>query len=321
MASVKTIFGSMEIARRADMEEGRKMLNIFEKHGFIEIDTAYMYAGGKTEVFLGNLKETICKNFEYATKANPWDGKGLGAKSVRSQLETSLKNMKRDKADIFYLHAPDHNTPLLETLEAVNTLYKEGKFKELGLSNYSSWLVAEIVNVCKQNGWVQPTVYQGMYSALTRMVEKELFPCLRYHKMRFYAYSPLGGGFLTGKHKMEDISKKEPGRFFGSGIWVTKYRERYWKQEYFDAVQAIREALGIAYGDTVTVAEAAIRWLYHHSALKGDCGDGVIIGASNAKHLDENLSYAQKGPLDANVVSVINNIWKTTSHLCPEYAR
>nr|XP_039262148.1 aflatoxin B1 aldehyde reductase member 2-like [Styela clava] len=319
MSQVRTIFGSMEIGRRADMEEGKKMLEIFEKEGFIEIDTAYMYAGGKTEVFLGNLKDGISKDFEYATKANPWDGKGLGAKSVRSQLETSLKNMKRDKADIFYLHAPDHNTPLLETLETVNTLYKEGKFKEFGLSNYSSWLVAEVVNVCKQNGWIKPTVYQGMYSALTRMVEKELFPCLRYHNIRFYGYSPLGGGFLTGKHKIDDLSKDEPGRFFGSGKWVTAYRNRYWKQEYFDAVEAIRESLKTAYGESVTVPEAAIRWLYHHSALKG--GDGVIIGSSTAKHLEENLSYAKKGSLDDNVVAVINNIWKTTSHLCPEYSR
>lgn len=322
MAGVKTIFGSMEIARRASLEEGKQMLDSFSKYGYEEIDTAFMYAGGKTEIYLGNMKDSVNPSFTYATKANPWDGKGLGAASVRLQLETSLKNMKREKADIFYLHAPDHSTPLEETLAAVDALHKEGKFVELGLSNYSAWLVAEIVNICKREGYVTPTVYQGMYSALTRMVEKELFPCLRYYSLRFYGYSPLGGGFLTGKHKMEDKSKTEPGRFYGSSKWPAAYRDRYWKQEYFDAVDEIRESLTAVYGEgKVSVAEAAYRWLYHHSALKGEFGDGVIVGAATVKQLEENLAYTKKGPLDEKVATVINKIWGETSHLCPDYAR
>ena len=95
-----------------------------------------------------------------ATKVNPWNNKTLSRESVFKQFNTSLASMKVDQVDILYLHAPDHDTPLLETLTACDELYRAGKFKELGLSNYSSWLVAEVVNVCKQNNFVLPTVYQ-----------------------------------------------------------------------------------------------------------------------------------------------------------------
>lgn len=320
-SALRTIFGSMEISRRACLEESRKMLDVFKAYGGTEIDTAYMYGGGETEKYLGQLKN-ISNKFTYATKANPWDGKGLGSQSVRDQLETSLQNLRQDDVEIFYLHAPDHETPLSETLQTVNEMYEEGKFRELGLSNYSSWLVAEAYNICKHNNWVKPTVYQGMYSALTRMVEKELIPCLRFYGMRFFAFSPLGGGFLTGKHKYDRLPKDETGRFFGEGSWVGRYRDRYWKQEYFEAVEMIKRSLADTYGeDAVPVAEAAFRWIYHHSALKPEYGDGVIIGASSVRQLAENLELTKKGPLHDNVVSVMNGIWNSTSHLCPNYAR
>ncbi len=88
-------------------------------------------------------------------------------------------------------------------------------------------LVAEAVNICKQKGFIVPTVYQGMYSAITRQVEVELIPCLRYHNLRFYAYSPLGGGIMTGKHKFKDDEEQkiEFGRFnMGNNGWDKIYR-------------------------------------------------------------------------------------------------
>ncbi|XP_059232325.1 aflatoxin B1 aldehyde reductase member 2-like [Mustela nigripes] len=100
---------------------------------------------------------------------------------------------------------------------------QEGKFVELGLSNYASWEVAEIC-ICRNNGWILPTVYQGMYNITTRQVETELFLCLRHFGLRFYAYSPLAGGLLTGKY--EDKDGNQPvGRFFGNN-WAEIYRNR-----------------------------------------------------------------------------------------------
>uniref|UniRef100_A0A674J1P2 NADP-dependent oxidoreductase domain-containing protein n=1 Tax=Terrapene triunguis TaxID=2587831 RepID=A0A674J1P2_9SAUR len=112
-----------------------------------------------------------------ATKANPWEGKTLKPESVRSQLETSLERLQMKSVDLFYLHAPDHDTPVEQTLHACNELYKEGKFKELGLSNYTAWEVAEICTICKYNNWVLPTVYQVRVANLiwfTRLLQ--LYP-------------------------------------------------------------------------------------------------------------------------------------------------
>ena len=91
---------------------------------------------------------------------------------------------------MWYLHGPDRKTPYEDTLRAVNELYKEGKFKRFGISNYMSWEVAEIVGICRANGWVQPTVYQGIYNAVQRKVEPELFPCLRKYGIAFYEFNP-----------------------------------------------------------------------------------------------------------------------------------
>ena len=91
---------------------------------------------------------------------------------------------------MWYLHGPDRTTPYEETLRAVNELYKEGKFKRFGISNYVSWEVAEIVGICRSNGWVQPTAYQGLYNAIQRKVEPELFPCLRKFGIAFYEFNP-----------------------------------------------------------------------------------------------------------------------------------
>merc|ERR1711971_849528 len=148
-----------------------------------------------------------------------------------------------------------------ETLSTMDKLHREGKFNQLGLSNYSGWLVNEVVNLCKANNWIKPTVYQGMYSAITRQVEQELIPCLRYHKIAFYAYSPLGGGILTGKYKYEEIEDNSmtTGRFNGVGGWkVDVYRGRYWKREHFSAIEHLKKLLVEHHpNEDISVPEAA----------------------------------------------------------------
>uniref|UniRef100_A0A3Q2WZ53 Aflatoxin B1 aldehyde reductase member 4-like n=1 Tax=Haplochromis burtoni TaxID=8153 RepID=A0A3Q2WZ53_HAPBU len=186
-----SLLGTMGFGGRADAEQSLEMVKAFLDRGHNQVDTAFMYVDGKSETIIGGMN--LPKTVSIATKANPWDGKTLKPESVRSQLETSLQRLRTDCVDLFYLHAPDHQNPIEDTLRACNDLHKEGKFKELGLSNYVSWEVAEIVCICRHNNWIVPTVYQGMYNATTRQVETELLPCLRYYGMRFYAYNPLAG--------------------------------------------------------------------------------------------------------------------------------
>nr|CAB3220846.1 aflatoxin B1 aldehyde reductase member 2-like [Phallusia mammillata] len=317
---VRTILGTGDFGTRLDLKATEEMLELFHESKNDEIDTALMYGGGKSEESIGKCK--ISQKMKIATKANPWEENTLTQSGVRRQLESSLDRLQTKQVDIFYLHAPDHNTPITETLQAVNELYQEQKFKEFGLSNYASWEVAEVVSACRNNNWIQPTVYQGMYNCLTRQVEKELFPCLKYYGIRFYAYNPLAGGLLSGKHIFEDWDKTEPGRFFGAGKWKKVYRDRYWRKENFESIAKIQTVLDELYGPgKVTMAEAAYRWLYHHSQLGAEKGDGVIIGASTVAHCKENLSYTTEGKLDDRVVEQMDKCWERLSHTCPNYFR
>jgi len=322
---VSTILGTMEFGRRASLEESTQMVDTFLARKFQEIDTAALYSGGQTEEYLGemtNWKDSK-NDMVMATKINAWGKNNFTHNGVTTQVDGCLNRMKVDSCDIMYLHSPDHKTNLLETLKAMNKLHKAGKFKEFGLSNYPAWQVAEIYNICKANNFILPTVYQGMYSALTRQVEKELLPCLKFYKIRFYAYSPLGGGILTGKWKqsdVDDMANQPNSRFFGSSPWNKIYRDRYWKTEYFEGIDKLKELLSEIYTDReVTVPEAAYRWLYHHSALKDN--DAVIVGASSLKQLEQNLGYTDKEGLDPKIVEFFEEWWKCTSHLCPDYAR
>ena len=138
--------------------------------------------------------------------------------------------------------------------------------------------------------------------------------------MRFYAYSPLCGGMLTGKHKIEDANKTEPGRFFGKG-WAEVYRSRYWKKEVFNSIAKIEKVLKETYGNSVSITEASLRWLYHHSKLNGSCGDGVILGASSMQHFNSNIECTKKGPLDEKVVKVYDECWDDCCYFCPDYMR
>ena len=124
---------------------------------------------------------------------------------LRENLMISLKNLKTEKLDLWYLHTPDRTMSYEVTMKAVNELYQEGYFKRLGISNYMAWEVAQICEMCRANGWKQPDVYQGVYNALHRAVEPELFPCLWHYGIAFYAYNPLAGGYLTSRYEREDL--------------------------------------------------------------------------------------------------------------------
>ena len=241
---------------------------------------------------------------------NQGGDRNLTADGVRAQLEASLKNLGRDSVDLFYLHAPDHHTPIEETLRAVNELHVEGKFKTFGLSNYAAWQVADIVGICQREGYVRPTVYQGMYNALTREVERELFPCLRHFGMAFYAYNVTAAGLLTGKHKSVD-SLPDDGRFT-----VQRYQERFWKQEYFDALATIRDACDAA---NVSMVDAAHRWLMNHSKLTEN--DAVIVGGSRVAHIDSNTRACFGGKLDQSILDAIDKAYEVARKSAPCYFR
>mmetsp|Transcript_1634 Transcript_1634/g.2466 ORF Transcript_1634/g.2466 Transcript_1634/m.2466 type:complete len:530 (+) Transcript_1634:189-1778(+) len=325
---VRIILGTMTMGGQVSPNASLKMLEKFvvspcvQKHltsGKAEIDTARMYQHGKTEMVLGDIMgDDLKKRFYIATKANPFKGynESLRPESVAAQVEASLKAMRVESVDLLYLHAPDHSTSIEVTLEACQQLYLAGKFRELGLSNYTAWETVHIWHLCKERGWVQPTVYQGMYNALTRQVEKELFPALKELNIRFYAYNPLAGGMLAGKHT--DINDKPKDGRFGHKAFAQMYGLRFWKESYFEALEVVRKACE---DHQISMSSAAIRWLMHHSELQGGLNDGVIIGVSSMKHLESNLAAANNGPLPLQIVSAFDMAWLKCEPACPQYFR
>ncbi len=290
-----------------------------------EIDTARAYCSGRTEELLGRVLESkfqgapLRSKLSVASKANPIPGHGISLRpdSVIQQMKETLIALKSNSVDIFYLHMPDHATSIEKTLEACQGLYEKGCFKELGLSNYASWQVVQIWHICEKKGWVKPTVYQGMYNGITRDIERELIPALRAYDIRFYAYNPLAGGLLAGSYSSLE-EKPTSGRFATSTEIGKKYQERYWKEEYFTALNIVRDACNQM---NISMSDAAIRWLVHHSQLRGANGDGIIIGSRKVSHIEECLKSFESKPLPASVVEAFDKAWNICRPFCPSYAR
>jgi aflatoxin B1 aldehyde reductase len=229
------------------------------------------------------------------------------AADVRAGLLRSFKALKTEKTDMWYLHGPDRSTDFEVTMREVDKLYKEGYFGRFGLSNFMSWEVAQICEISKKNGWIMPSVYQGIYNTLHRAVEPELFPCLRHYGISLYAFQPLAGGFLTGRYST-DTKEFESGSRFDPNKWQgSLHHSRYWNDAYFQALSGIREA---AEKQGLNVGECALRWMMHHSQLNGEHHDAVIIGASSAKQLESNLGDLEKGPLPEDVVKALDDGWE-----------
>ncbi|MCM1307077.1 MAG: aldo/keto reductase [Butyrivibrio sp.] len=288
-----------------------EFINTFFDAGYSELDTAYVYNDGQSEKLLGEALSAIERPYKIATKVNPRISGRLDADAAYMQLNESLDRLKISCVDTFYLHFPDPATPVESVLEACENLYKQGKFKELGLSNFPAWMVSDIWHKCDKNGWIKPTVYEGIYNPLTRRAETELNACLDNFGMRFYAYNPLAGGLLSGRYGNFEDSPTD-GRF----THRPNYQKRYWKKRYFDAVETIKS---ICEKYDITIIEATYRWMAYHSMLNGERGDAIIIGASKLDHLKQNILAIRAGELPADVLNVFENAWNICKADCPEY--
>ncbi|KAF2264431.1 aflatoxin B1 aldehyde reductase member 2 [Lojkania enalia] len=306
-------------ARITSLHEYNKCLDYFQAQGYNEIDTARMYVGGKQEAFTRDARWKE-RGLTIATKVYPYKPGVHKPDKLKEHVATSLKELGTDCVDIFYLHAPDHSVPFEETLQAVNELHKEGKFVQLGLSNYAAWEVAEIYNVCKERGWVKPTIYQAMYNAITRAIEPELIPCCRQYKIDIVIYNPLAGGIFSGKYKTKNIPSE--GRYSNASESMgNMYRDRYFKDATFDALRIVEL---VAEKHNLTLLEIALRWCVHHSELKTRLkggNDGIIIGVSSFEQLESNLRDLEKGPLPEEVLKALDEAWMVTRPTTQAYFR
>ncbi|OQE00337.1 hypothetical protein PENVUL_c053G10387 [Penicillium vulpinum] len=302
-------------ARITSLDEFNKCLDYFQQQGFNEVDTARVYIGGEQEAFTAKANWKS-RGLTLATKWFPSQPGFHKPDVIREKLELSLKELETDTVDIFYLHAADRATPFAETLEAVNQLHKEGKFVQLGLSNFTSFEVAEICILCAERGWVRPTIYQAMYNAITRNIETELIPACQRYGLDIVIYNPLAGGIFSGKYKTKDIPAE--GRYSDESASGLNYRNRYFRDSTFEALNII-EPVVEKHG--LTLLETALRWVHHHSALRMNNGgrDGVLVGVSSLSQLETNLADLQKGPLPEEVVQALDQAWLVAKADSPVY--
>lgn len=311
MGKVGVILGTMTFGESVFSPQVGEFINTFLDAGFEELDTAYVYNEGNCERLLGEELPLLNRPFKISTKVNPRISGKLDGAAAYKQVNESLERLKIEQADTVYLHFPDPATPVISVLEAMNELYRQGKYRELGLSNYPAWMVSDVWHICDQHGWIRPTVYEGMYNPIARKAETELDDCLSHFRMRFYAYNPLAGGLLTGRYRSFE-STPEDGRF----THRANYQGRYWKKSCFQALEIIAEA---AEKFGISSTEASLRWLMHHSMLKAERGDAVILGASKREHLVQNLEAVKKGPLSEEVREAFFQAWDVCRKDSPAY--
>ena len=314
MKTMNLILGTMTFGQQTLDEAAGEMVRISIENGINELDTAYVYNNGESERILGRvLKELDESTYKIATKVNPRVTGKLDRESIIGQFNESLNRLKKDSVDVLYLHFPDREVPLEEILSTCDELHKAGKFRELGVSNYSAEMVEEACTTAKRREYIAPTVYEGVYNVLSRNAEGELFDTIRKYGIRYTAYNPLAGGLLTGKYTSLDSTPAD-GRFAARA----GYKQRYWKESFFNAVDRLRKACENA---NIPMAEAALRWLSYHSSMDAGQGDGIIIGASKISQLLQNIEAVRKGPLPQSVSDVYDAVWQECRDDAPPYFR
>ncbi|EIT73616.1 putative oxidoreductase [Aspergillus oryzae 3.042] len=309
-SGVKLIFGGASFLdeRNSPLDQVEDILQVVQHGGIISIDTASIY--GSSEELLGKANASSC--FSIDTKYPGGMCPDVSSKeAVISSAEESLRKLRTTQVDVYYLHAPDRRSPLKEVLSGIDALYKAGKFKRFGLSNFLANEVNEVIRIARENNYVLPTVYQGNYSAIARRAETELFPVIRENRLAFYAYSPIAGGFLT---KTVDQIIQGKGRWDPSSALGGLYHMMYNKDSMLQGLRLWEE---ISKQSRIPKAELAYRWVVYHSMLNGINGDGVIVGSRNAEQLKETLAGLAKGPLLPDVVQRIEQVWEIVEGVAP----
>jgi len=309
----KIVFGTGSIGDRFTGASAQEALDLFRKHGHVEIDTAAVYPmnnPGASETEIGRIHPDWA---QVSTKVTGGIERGNSREKMQQSLAGSLERLNGLGVDVFYFHVPDLVTPMEEQAKAMDEAFKAGKFKRFGISNFSPEQVEELVGIAEREGYVKPSVLQGQYNLLARKGEDDLLPVLRKHGIAYYAYSPAAAGMLTGKVSREN-SKEAGSRWSNENMGGQIYSASYHKDAIFEASQKVQDA---AKEHGFSGHATALRWCIHHSALSGEHGDAVIVGASSIDQLKENLEICDAGPLPEELVKTIDGVWPSVKDVAP----
>jgi aryl-alcohol dehydrogenase-like predicted oxidoreductase len=266
------------------------------------IDTADIYAGGESETILGKIIAPRRDELVIATKAGwrtgaPLNRTGLSAAHLHWSIDQSLKRLCTDRVEVYIAHRNDANTPLEETLVALDAIVRAGKTRYLGVSNWPAWKVAAAIEFQRANSLAPFTHVQMMYSLLGRGIEDEVMPMMDRYGLGLTAWSPLAGGFLSGKYTRDNLKDAE-NRL--SGFDAIPFD----KETGFALVDIMRD---IGQGHGATVAQVALAWLLAKSAVSS-----VILGASKIGQLEDNLAAVDL-PLSTEDVTALDQATATAA--------
>jgi len=304
--------GTMTFGGQADEATSIKIMDYAYDHGVNFFDTANAYTKGNSEVIVGKGLKKRRDQIILATKVfvRMGDGindAGLSRHQIIKQAEASLKRLDTDYIDIYYLHQPDYDTPLEESLEALNTLIKDGKVRYAGMSNYAAWQISDALAICDKRSYVPPVITENLYNMITRSIENEFIGFLNEHPMAMVVYNPIAGGLLSGKHQWGEPTKNT--RFDNNKLYI----DRYWNQEVFNAVETLKGVAG-EYG--LTLIQLAMRWCAQQPHVTS-----VIGGVSKFEHISYNIEALNGEPLSPAILEKCDACWKKLAGPTSKYNR
>ena len=262
----------------------KEILDAFIDLGGNFIDTSNHYTEGCSERIIGEwLKSKNRDQIVLSTKCGFKTGtdlnsRGLSYKNIITSCESSLKRLQTDYIDVFNIYAVDPQTPIEETLHALNQLFIQGKIRYYGISNFPAWQITRFSLTSKINNILKPIAGQYLYNLLKRDVETEIIPALNDSKIGMVCWSPLSGGMLTGKYDSPEYIPEDTRLSIRTDISTGRYKSWFEKSSHI-----IKELKEISNNEGVNVSTVALSWL-----LKNERVSSLIVGARNVKQLKEN---------------------------------
>jgi len=284
--------GTMTFGAEADEATSGSILEAFVEAGGTFLDTADVYSTGVSEEIIGRWLKAHpddAKNLVVATKGRFAMGEGhndlgLSRRHLRQALDASLTRLGVDHIDLYQMHAWDAVTPLEETLRFLDDAVTAGKIGYYGFSNYLGWQVTKAVHTAREHGWTPPVTLQPQYNLLVRDIEHEVVPACLDGGLGLLPWSPLAGGWLTGKYQ-RDTTPTGESRL---GEDPERGMEAYGPRNKQERTWAVIDAVGaVAKEQGVSSAQVALAWLAAQPAVTS-----VILGARNVEQLTDNLAAA-----------------------------
>ena len=263
-------------------------------------DTANAYGGGRSETYIGRWLKTkgaaVRQQLLLSSKVfNPVgpgpNDRGLSRRHILQQIDETLARLQTDRLDMYLIHEPDPDTPLEETLQALDDVVRQGKILYVGASNIEAWRLARALWISDRRHLCRFDWVQNSFSLLDRAPERELFPLCEDQGVGFTAFSPLAGGWLTGKYR--------EGESYPEGSRMTLRPEPYRNLERSNVFRGLSSLEAEARARDVSMAALALSWILHHPHV-----DAAIIGPRNAAQLDAALQSAEVSLSDADVKRV-----------------